>query len=84
MSPKQAIIHGNAFPFDASDAWWSGSGEPYPPKDWAHSAARGSIANLEVRQGVRHALAGIDETTRKEIVSTLANIIRYAHRTHET
>ena len=81
MSPKQTIIHGNRFPFDASDAWWSSRDKPCPPENWAHSAARGVIVDLENRQGVKHALAGIDEITRKEIVRDLARIILTAYAT---
>lgn len=81
MSPKQAIIHGNEYPYDETDAWWSSEDRTPPslPEDWAHSAARGIIANLEGRAGVRLALVHIDEAIRKEIVGDIARIIRNAH-----
>ena len=82
MSPKQAIIHGNAFPYDETDAWWNGGTygrPPSPPKDWAHSAARGILEDLLLRQGIKHALRGVEDYTRKEIVRDLARIIRCAH-----
>lgn len=83
MSAKSDIAHGNAYPFDAPDAWWHGEGRPSnapAPKDWAHRAARGIIANLEDRQGIKHELAHekIDEGTRAEIVAEMAAIIRAA------
>lgn len=80
MSPKRQIKHGNEFPFDESDAWWNDSGKkPSKPKDWAHSAARGIIAGLQDRQGIKHQLTTeIDEDTRREIVEEIAGTIRAA------
>lgn len=81
--PAREIAHGNAYPFDASNDWWhSSGGNPPEPKDWAVSAARGIIANLQGRQGIKHQLAEgeIDEKTRREIVNQIARIIRYAAR----
>lgn len=83
MSAKSDIKHGNEYPFDASDEWWETSGVKAPSaKDWAHSAARGIIANLRGRQGIKHELehSKIDEDTRREIVASLAAIIRTARR----
>lgn len=80
-SAKSDISHGNRFPFDASNDWWhSSGGKPPKPADWAHAAARGIIKNLQGRQGIKHELQEqkIDEETRKEIVETLAEIIRTA------
>lgn len=82
MTARTQIAHGNAFPFDASDAWWNDAAEQRRPKptDWAHSAARGIIASLQDRAGIKHGLSTvrIDEATRAEIVGTLAEIIREA------
>ena len=79
MTPKQLIKHGNEFPFDETDAWWDEDGEkPAKPKDWAHAAARGIIASLQDRVGIKHELehSNIDEETRKEIIAEIAAIIR--------
>lgn len=79
MSAKGDIKHGNEFPFDASDEWWDGDAKnPPKPKDWAHSAAGGILANLQDRGGIKHELqhSNIDEETRKEIVDQMAAIIR--------
>lgn len=75
-----SLKHGNEFPYDAPNEWWNESSgkNPPPPKDWAHSAARGIIANLQDRRGIKHELSNIDEETRAEIIHTLADIIRLA------
>jgi len=81
MSAKQTLKHGNDFPLDAPDAWWEGDAtNPPPPKDWAHSAARGVIADLQDRCGIKHGLerGNLDEEIRTEIVEALAAIIREA------
>lgn len=80
MTPAQRIQHGNEFPYDAKDKWWNKRNpEPAPlPIDWAHSAARGVIADLQDRGGIKHGFDDIDEDIRAEIVSELAEIIRTA------
>lgn len=81
MSAKQKLKHGNDFPLDAPDAWWEGDAtNPPPPKDWAHAAARGVIADLQDRRGIKHELerGNLDEDIRAEIVDALAAIIREA------
>jgi hypothetical protein len=84
MSKKTAtndIKHGDRYPFDASNDWWhSSGGKPPKPVDWMHAAARGIIANLQDRQGIKHELEvqKIDEETRRELVASLAEIIRVA------
>jgi hypothetical protein len=82
MTPLKQIKHGNAYPFDERDAWWNSDNEPQKPskpKDWAHAAARGIIAGLQDRQGIKHQLTTeIDEDTRREIVEEIASIIRAA------
>jgi hypothetical protein len=83
MSPKQTITTGNRFPYDETDAWWEHANVDHdtsPPKDWAHSAARGVVEDLRARQGIKHAFENVGEATRKELVSTLTDIIRYAHQ----
>ena len=72
---------GNDFPFDATDAWHdSDNRKPPAPKDWAHAAARGVLADLQDRRGIKHGFDDIDQDTRKEIVKSLASIIRLAHQ----
>jgi hypothetical protein len=89
MSAKSDIKFGNRYPFDAPDEWWNPmpDNRPNPPApiDWAHSAARGIIANLQDRRGIKHELDthNIDENTRKEIVMDLADIIRTAYSAGE-
>ena len=74
---------GSDFPYDAPDSWWDSSATsvtpvPPPPTDWAHRAARGVIADLQDRRGIKQEFNDIDEETRKEIVESLAAIIRSA------
>ena len=78
MTPKQWLKHGSLFPYDASDSWWEKGGKPPPSASKAHTAARGVIAELQDRRGIKHGFDGIDEELRKEIVETLAQIIREA------
>ncbi len=74
-----ALDQGYRFPYDATDDWWSDSGwSPVPPFDWAHSAARGIIANLTDRRGIKNGFNDVDEEIRREIVETCAEIIRRA------
>jgi hypothetical protein len=80
MNAEAAIRHGNQYPFDASDEWWNGSGDDPPKaKSWAHSVARGIIADLQDRHTVGDALGGIDEETRVEIIETMTGIIRLGY-----
>lgn len=79
MTPKECIKHGDEFPFDAPDSWWNSDPEekqpPPKPLDWAHRAARGIIADLEDRKGIKRGFEGIDEEIRFEIVKQIACII---------
>lgn len=83
MTPSEmaasALKIGAEFPYDAPDAWWAGSGtNPPAPVDWAHAAARGILADLSDRRGIKWSLEEIDEETRREIAETMAEIIRQA------
>lgn len=79
MSAANSLARGLNSPYDAPDAWWNEDGNtPPPPKDWAHSAARGVIADLNGRGGIDSVLEGIDEETRAEIVESIAAVIRLA------
>ena len=78
---KIALTHGSKFPYDAPDKWWDTDGlNPPPAKDWAHYAARGAIADLQDRGGLKHGFSNIDEDTRVEIVRAIAAIITEAAR----
>lgn len=77
---RSRIQHGNEFPYDAPDDWWNAEEviTPSPPTDWAHSAARGILADLEDRRGIKNELHNIDEQVRVDIVQSIAAIIRVA------
>jgi hypothetical protein len=76
---RHTLSHGAKYPYDAPDAWWDSDGkEPPPPTDWAHAAARGVLADLNDRRGIKHGFADIDEEIRAEITASLAAIIRAA------
>lgn len=76
---KITLELGNEFPYDAPDKWRSDSGAPLPAVDQAHAAARGILHDLQDRKGIKNGFAGIDQDTRKEIVDSLAEIIRQAY-----
>jgi hypothetical protein len=78
---QRCLSDGACFPYDAPDEWFEQSGEPLPPpaRDWSHRAARGVLANLSDRRGIKHALSDIDEEVRHDIVDSLAAIILEAH-----
>ena len=74
---KHTLTRGTNYPYDAPDDWTFDDG-PLPASDWAHVAARGVIADLCDRGGIKHGFNNIDEEIRVEIVSSLASIIRAA------
>jgi hypothetical protein len=69
---------GNKYPYDAGDA-----GRKSKAKDWAHKAARGIMCDLCDRGVIKHAFAGIELETRKDIVASMAAIIRLAAKQDE-
>lgn len=76
--------HGQEFPFDATDEWWSSDDlddGPPPPIDWAHAAARGIIADIQSREDLCDIFAHseFDAETRVNMVLTMAAIIRLAY-----
>lgn len=73
------INHGLEYPYD-NDCEIEGA---KPVADWAHAAARGILADLTDRRGVKHELNNIDTDVRVELVETLADIIREAHGRRE-
>lgn len=73
---------GAKFPYDAPDKWDDtilSLVDLLPPKDWAHRAARGIISDLMDRRDIKFGFHGVDEETRREIVETMAEIIRQGH-----
>jgi hypothetical protein len=80
------IKHGAEFPYDAGEEWWDGDGETLPPPatDWAHAAARGILADLNDRRGIKHALHDVDHDVRQKLTADLAEIIRAADRQRAT
>lgn len=75
------LKHGAELPYDASDKWWASDGMPAPKADdWAHAAARGVLADLEDRRGIKWELEKVDEETRVEIIQSIAAIIRLASK----
>lgn len=79
MTAKQELKHADDFPFDASDAWMNRESKVGPETPhWSYRAARGVISNLSDRRGIGQGIGDFDEDVRKEIVATLADIIRVA------
>jgi hypothetical protein len=88
MDASRALIEGDEFPYDAADRWWCTHadvvGRPPKPSDFAHRAARGIIANLRDRRGVKNGFDRIDEDMRIDMVNDAAEIIREAIRQDAT
>lgn len=72
--PTFRLEHGNKYPYDAPDDWEVTT--PLPPIDRAHATARGIIADLTDRSGIKHGFSDIDQGIRVDIVEDLASIIR--------
>lgn len=84
MNVLRTLEHGDKFPYDAPDAWWRAYGEePPPPRNWAHRAARGVLADLTDRRDIKRGFENVDEDIRAEIVDTLAVIIQAAKELQE-
>lgn len=66
---------GQEHPYDAND-----NGRARKPKDWAVKAARGVLDNLCDRRDIKRGFEQVDHDVRKEIVDSLAEIIRIAAR----
>lgn len=73
---KHRLDQGAKYPYDDGDSNLT----PPPAIDWAHAAARGVLADLLDRRGIKGSLDNeeIDHETRVEIVQSLAAIIRLA------
>ena len=77
---QRALAMGAEYPFDAR-AEWDEHGDrvsPPPPVDWAHAAARGVIADMSDRRGLRDLLDSVQRDVRVNIVQSIADIIRSA------
>ncbi len=68
-----ALNIGDKYPYELHP------GDNPEPPDWAHRAARGVIADLDDRSGIKHELRRVRVDDRKDIVASLAQIIRLAH-----
>jgi hypothetical protein len=78
---KRRLEYGAKHPYDGgADYWEDLAPTPPPATDWAHAAARGVLADLLDRRGIKWALDDeqIDHETRAEIVQSIAAIIRMA------
>ena len=73
--------HGAEFPYDGKDQKGSEIHPAIPATDWAHAAARGVLADLCDRRGIKWELAKVDEETRIELTASMAEIIRLAEAT---
>lgn len=73
---KSALTFGDLFPYDGADNCI----KPLNV-DWSHQAARGVLADLQDRDGIKHGFHDVDVDIRIEIVDTLAAIIELAHKT---
>lgn len=89
IDARYCLDRGARLPYDALDKWLelpehdeidSEGPPPPPPVDWAHAAARGVVQELKGRSGLDDILGQLDEETRVEIVSKLAEIIRLAEQ----
>ncbi len=77
---RQRLKRGAEYPYDALHDWWHREDRAPPPaKDWAHAAARGIVADMSDRGGIKHEFAEIDEEVRVDIIVSIAAIIRAAH-----
>lgn len=67
----RCLERGRDFPFDRDD-----EDRSEPAADWAHEAARGILADLTDRRGIRQELDQWDTGLRLELVAEFAQIIR--------
>jgi hypothetical protein len=73
MTALRDLRSGMNFPYDGGEV-------AGPPDDWAHVAARGVMANLLDRRGIKGELSLIDQDVRAEIVQSLSEIIRQSRK----
>jgi hypothetical protein len=76
---QSALERGDKFPYDGgADFWHDRNAAPPPATDWAHRAARGVLADLSDRQGIKHELYNVDYSVREELTAAIAAVIREA------
>jgi hypothetical protein len=68
-----ALELGDKYPYELNP------GDNLTPPDWAHRAARGVMADMTDRRGIKWELRHIHMDDRKDMVAALAAIIRLAH-----
>lgn len=68
-----SLTQGDLFPYELTP------GDNLTPPDWAHRAARGVMADLTDRRGIKWELKHVHTDDRKDIVAAIAAIIRLAH-----
>lgn len=73
-SAQKSLSMGNKYPYD----------ETRESIDWAHRAARGVIADLTDRRGIKNGFQDISNEIRMEIVDSMSEIIRTAYAMNET
>lgn len=76
---KRSLDHGDRFPYDGGEEFWNADNDfvkPKPVRDKAHRTARGILADLCDRRGIKHELDEVDHDVRSELVEQLAEIIR--------
>ena len=81
LSALYCLRQGEEYPYDASDAWNDTVDDAAAPpaEDWAHNAARGIIANLRDRRGIKRGFDNVDEDVRQDVVAAIRHIILLAH-----
>lgn len=78
---QHSLDIGAKYPYDAPDNWRNDDPRgvsPPPATDWAHAAARGVVADLTDRGGIKYGFRDVDQEVRAELVASLAAIIRTA------
>ena len=68
---QRQLAHGSKYPYD-------GGSEAAPAIDWAHAAARGVMADLLDRRGVKWELEKVGIDVRADIVTAVAAVVRAA------
>jgi hypothetical protein len=82
MDAKHRLEMGEQFPYDGGEGFWedeNGTAKAPPSEDWIHRAARGVLADLTDRRGIKHELEQVDHDVRADIVASIREIIRLAH-----
>jgi hypothetical protein len=73
---RYRLKQGDDNPYDSPGEWPEGAWVAGP--EWSRAAARGVLADLLDRRGIKQGFYNIDHDVRMEIVESLARIIRLA------